>query len=94
MAHTFIYIFLQQLYQTLSDFDIRFYMYEILKVRNVFWYTQFVTHFSGLRRLFNTCQKPLYQALVTQVQHSVYTLNIYVFLFLPDRLWITATVWG
>lgn len=24
--------FFQQLYQTLSDFDIRFYMYEILKV--------------------------------------------------------------
>lgn len=27
---------LQQLYQTLSDYDIRFYMYEILKVRYFF----------------------------------------------------------
>lgn len=33
MTHRFIYSILQQLYQTLSDFDIRFYMYEILKVR-------------------------------------------------------------
>lgn len=31
-AHVFVFVFLQQLYQTLSDFDIRFYMYEILKV--------------------------------------------------------------
>lgn len=27
------FLSLQQLYQTLSDYDIRFYMYEILKVR-------------------------------------------------------------
>lgn len=31
------------MYQTLSDFDIRFYMYEILKVRNIFCNAQLLT---------------------------------------------------
>lgn len=38
------FCFLQQLYQTLSDFDIRFYMYEILKVRKIFFY---ISNFLG-----------------------------------------------
>lgn len=28
-------VLLQQLYQTLSDYDIRYYIFEVLKVRNV-----------------------------------------------------------
>lgn len=36
------YLFSQQLYQTLSDFDIRFYMYEILKVRDRFYVLPFM----------------------------------------------------
>lgn len=40
---SYIFIVLQQLYQTLSDFDIRFYMYEILKVRNSFCYAHYFT---------------------------------------------------